>query len=351
MEVAPTNGDHQISNKKNTLLKKAFWFIVYLLSLWLLCFFSDLRLERAKELFLRIDYRYGAPLLITGLGMIYLLTLRWRTLLCAVGFTENITFNRLFHYQNIYMLIAQNFMPLVGEMSVKTTLLKVKHHIPLSDSIGVLIIERALNILVLGMALSVFAISLSETISIEQSALLLVTISVGAIFLSYCFHKKFISITLKCFYGIKQFLNHIPVLKKVIHVNDDLKNITEPELNKQQLLKLIIASLLIYLSLPIRYHLMAYTLNIEFSFLSLLILYPSFYIVGSIHFTPGGLLTFEFGWWGLLQWMGVSPENATLYVASMRSLNFIIFGFCMVLSLFLKSFEKKTLNEVKFVSR
>ncbi|GJQ59913.1 MAG: UPF0104 family protein [Candidatus Scalindua sp. AMX11] len=273
-----------------------------------------------KDLFekcLSIELNY--ILLMLGLTFLTILlkSSRWSLIVRLLTNKEKFPNGFFFHYTCLSTLIAFFVSQTFSHLGVKTLSLKYKQDIRVIEGSSTVVIEHILNFLImLASALpsflfvskllpGVLAISVSFTLII---AIFIVTNNYYHLMLKYAYA------TIAVVYTI---VGKIPLLRKIAHFELTF-NAPASEIKKINALKLLFFSVIIYYALLIRYYIYAGALNIEIPLLQFILTFPIVYIISIIGITPGAIGIAEFGWFGVLLYIGVSKEEASLFVISQR---------------------------------
>ncbi len=257
-------------------------------------------------------------------------SIRWSVIVRILTDKDKFPRGFFFYYTCISTLMTQIVSQAFVNIGVKTLSLKYKQNVNVVEGSSTGVIEHVLNILI------ILASALPSLLFVTKliSPSLAIGLSIMLIAFIFVLTNNYYYLLLKYTYALISFLYNIigkvPFLKKFASYELSFRDATS-EIKKRCAMKLLIFSVLIYYALLIRYYIYGGALNIEIPFVQFILTFPIVYIINAIGFTPGSIGISEFGWFGVLLFIGVGREDASIFIVSQRIFSIISI---LIISLF-----------------
>jgi hypothetical protein len=246
----------------------------------------------------------------------YINSLRWSLLLGLVTKTDSITRGYFYYYTCIGNLSATLFANCIGDIGLRTLSLKLEHKISLLNSSYSVITGQLLNLLILAiMGLPSF-LYLSGTVDVLPGVIINLILLMVFFFCLNISYQKILTLLSGLIHIFNRFSNRFLTFIKTPFSSNITSELLKTD--KKSANKLILQSLAIYFFLMLYHLILARALHLNLSTSVFLLAFPVAYIISAIGITPGGLGITELGWFGILTFLGVSSEQATVFVVAQR---------------------------------
>lgn len=322
--------DSHIKNYSSLIIKQSIFALFGITLVYSLIRISGLSFKELYERCANIEYTYILLMIALAFLSLFLKSVRWSLIVRILTDKDEFPRGFFFYYTCISTLMTQIVSQAFVNIGVKTLSLKYKQNISVIEGSSTGVIEHVLNILIiLASALPSF---LFVTELIPQS--LAIGISLMLIIIVFVLTNNYYYLMLKYIYAailfIYNIIGKIPILKRFAGYDLSFSDSTS-EIKKRCAMKLLIFSVLVYYALLIRYYIYGGALNIDIPFFPFILTFPIVYIINAIGITPGSIGISEFGWFGVLLFIGVGKEDASIYIVSQRVFSIISI---LIISLF-----------------
>lgn len=309
-------------NKITLIVKQSLFAILGITLVYFLIRISGLSFKELFERCANIKFTYILLMIALSFLSIFLKSIRWSLIVRILTDRDKFPRGFFFYYTCISTLMTQIVSQAFVNIGVKTLSLKYKQNINVIEGSSTGVIEHLLNILIiLASALPSFLFVtklVSPSLAIGLSLMLIIFIFVLTNSYYYLM-LKYTYATISFAYNI---IGKIPFLKRFASYDLSFSNSTT-EIKKTCAMKLLIFSVLIYYALLIRFYIYGGALNIDIPFFQFILTFPIVYIINAIGITPGSIGISEFGWFGVLLFIGVGREDASIYIVSQRIFSII----------------------------
>lgn len=309
--------DFRMSDYRGLIAKQSLFWLLGIVVVFLLIRISGFPLRHLFEKCLGLEVNYILLMLGCTLLTVFMKSSRWSLIVRLLTNKEKFPNGFFFHYTCLSTLMAFFVSQTFSHLGVKTLSLKYKQDIRVIEGSSTVVIEHILNFLIiLASALPSFLFVAKLLPGIPA-----LCASIALIISIFMVTNYYYSLMLKYIYAAISFvykiIGKISFVKRV--VNFELSfNAPQSDMKKINALKLLLFSVIIYYGLLIRYYIYAGALHIEVPLLQFILTFPIVYIISIVGITPGAIGIAEFGWFGVLLFIGVGREEASVFVISQR---------------------------------
>lgn len=301
-----------------------------------------------EEILARIkntEIKHLSVIMFLSFILIKFKAMRWAQLTHLVISKETYPRGFFFFYYVASLLATYNIHVLAGDLGVKALALKKKSGATFVRSSTTVILEHALNLLIMLLVappafLFVFGIiSGFAALSMTLADIIFVCIII------FFYYEKSIA----C---IEQMLStvgdRLERYQKIRYIIEEIDFETMKK-KKGEYIRLCIISSFIYILFVINYYYFSIAINIDIPFLAFMLSFPVVYLVSAIGITPGSIGITEAGWLGVLLLIGINKEAAIYYVIYQRIFTFFPpFIFVLIAYFIFAASNKKIAQQTTF---
>lgn len=335
-------------NYKSLIVKQCIFALFGITLLYFLIRMSGLSFNELYDRCSNIEHSYILLILAFAFLTLLLKSIRWSLIVRILTDKDKLPRGFFFYYTCISTLMTQIISQAFVNIGVKTLSLKYKQNVNVIEGSSTGVIEHVLNILVILASVLPSFLFVTKIIPIPLAIALSLILIICILVLTNYYYYLLLKYTYAIISFVYKIIGKIPFLKRFASYDLSFTDATS-EIKKTCALKLLIFSVLIYYALLIRYYIYGGALGIDIPFFQLVLTFPIVYIINAIGITPGSIGISEFGWFGVLLFIGVGREDASIYIISQRIFSIISILIVSIFGYIYYSFETLSTSRAKII--
>ncbi len=265
----------------------------------------------------QVSWPWPVGVLLASAGLVWSAAYRWRMIAIRLVGGGSVSFTRFVHYFLLGRLLGFLLPAEATDVGIRTLALRRSGRLSLAGAAYSVLLDRLFDFVVLIWLVIPALLCLGGWIGRETAliigpaGLVLTPLAVGKR------HRAAVSGVARLYAGIVRSLGSLPWLGRMeIPEFQDVS--LEDGLGGRDVAVVYGLSVLKMLMVVARFYFVSLTLKVPVSPSTAFICVPLAQVAALVAFTPGGLGILEAGWYGILVWAGMAPEETVLLVVGWR---------------------------------